>query len=144
MSMILAAVDQNYAWLGMVPAVLITIALILNVASFQTKDMNRKSGHAANLLFIALIIEAAAWTVRAFGGGTETGVFWAVVAAAVLHVFSAAVALWAFWEHRTIGRWPHGRRRATWGFWLNVLALLFIAAWFYLGAKPAIYKRIFE
>ena len=144
MNTLLATVDQNYAWLGMVPAGLITIALIFNVSSFQTKDMNRKSAHAANLLFLALILEAAAWTVRAFGGGTETGVFWTIVAAVVLHVFSAAVALWAFWEHRTIGKWPQGRRRATWGFWLNVLALLFIAAWFYLGANPALYKRIFE
>ena len=144
MTTLLAAVDQNYALLGMVPAGLITIALIINVSSFQTKDMNRKSGHATNLLFIALILEAAAWTVRAFGGGTETGVFWIIVAAVVLHVVSAAVALWAFWEHRTIGRWPHGRRRATWGFWLNVVALLVIAAWFYLGVNPKFYKRIFE
>ena len=144
MNMLFAAVDQNYAWLGMVPAGLITVALIMNVSSFQTKDMNRKSGHATNLLFIALILEAAAWTVRTFGGGTETGVFWIIVTSLVLHVASAAIALWAFWEHRTIGRWPHGRRRATWGFWLNVVALLVIAAWFYLGANPKLYKRIFE
>ena len=106
--------------------------------------MNRKSGHAANLLFIAFIMEAAAWTVQAFGGATETGVFWVVIAAASLHVLSAAIALWAMWEHRTIGRWPHGRRRATWGFWLNFIALLTIAVWFYLGANAKLYKRIFQ
>lgn len=144
MSTLLAIVDQNYVWLGMVPAGALTIALIINVSSLHTKDMNRKSGHATNLLFIALILEAAAWTVRVFGGGTETGVFWIIVTSVALHVVSAAVALWAFWEHRTIGRWPHGRRRATWGFWLNVIALLVIAAWFHLGANPKLYKRIFE
>ena len=144
MNALLAAMDQNYPWLGIVPAGLITAALIMNVSSFQTKDMNRKSGHATTLLFIALILEAAAWTVRAFGGGTETGVFWTIITSVVLHVVSAAIALWAFWEHRTIGRWPHGRRRATWGFWLNVIALFAIAAWFYLAANPKLYKRIFE
>ena len=144
MSTLLATVDQNYAWLGMVAAGGIAVALIINVSSFQTKDMNRKSGHAANLLCIALILEAAAWTVRGFGGGTEAGVFWIIVTGALLHVISAALALWAFWEHRTIGRWPHGRRRATWGFWLNIIALIFIAAWFYLGENPKVYKRIFE
>ena len=144
MSTLLAIVDQNYAWLGMVPAGALTVALIINVSSLYSRDMNRKSGHATNLLFIALILEAAAWTVRVFGGGTETGVFWIIVTSVALHVVSAAVALWAFWEHRTIGRWPHGRRRATWGFWLNVIALLVIAAWFHLGANPKLYKRIFE
>ena len=140
----LAALDQNYAWLGLAPAGAVLVALIINVASLRGKDMNRKSGIAMNLLFTALLIEAAAWTVRAFGGGTLTGVFWTVAAAAVLHVFSGAVALRAFWEHATIGRWPHGRRRATWGFWLNVIALLAIAGWFYLGENPKLYKRIFE
>ena len=144
MNALLAVMDQNYAWLGMVPAAVIVIALIINVASLHTKDMNRKSGLATNLLFIALLIEAAAWMVRAFGGGTETGVFWTVVASASLHIFSAALALWAVWEFRTIGRWPHGRRRATWGFWLNVIALLVIAAWFYLGANQKLFKRIFD
>lgn len=144
MSTFLARVDQSYAVLGMAAAGLITIALIINVSSLYTKDMNRKSGHAITLLFIALILEAAAWTVRTFGGGTETGVFWIIVTGALLHVISAALALGAYFEHRTIGRWPHGRRRATWGFWLNVIALLVIAAWFYLGHDPTLYKRIFE
>lgn len=144
MNMPLAAVDQSYAWIGMLPVGVITIALIINVSSLHTKDMNRKSGHATTLLFIALIIEAAAWTVRSFGGGTETGVFWVVAAAVALHIVSAAIGLRAYWEHRTIGRWPHGRRRATAGFWLNVTALFAIAGWFYLGANPALYKRIFD
>jgi len=144
MNALLAAVDQNYIWLGMVPAGLITVALIINVSSLQTKDTNRKSCHATTLFFIALIIGAGAWTVRAFGGGTETGVFWVVVTATLLHIISALIALRAYWEHRTIGRWPHGRRRATWSFWLNVVALAALAAWFYLCANPKIYKRIFE
>lgn len=144
MNAVLAVAEQTYAWLGMVPAGVITVALIINVSSLHTKDMNRKSGHATSLLFIALIIESAAWTVRAFGGGTETGVFWAVITSATLHAISAVVALWAFWEHRTVGRWPYGRRRASWGFWLNVIALLALAAWFYLGQNPKLYKRIFE
>ena len=140
----LALIDQSYAALGLLPAGIIGGALLINVASLRGRDMNRKSGIAANLLFIALLIESAAWTVRAFGGGTTTGVFWTVVAAAFLHVLSGTIALWAFWEHSTIGRWPHGRRRATWGFWLNVIALLAISGWFYLGVNPKLYKRIFE
>ncbi len=144
MSIPLAIVDQSYATIGMVVTAMMTAALIINVASLHTKDMNRKSGHAVTLLFLAFILEAAAWTVRAFGGGTERGAFWINIIAAALHVISAALALSAFFEHRTIGRWPHGRRRATWGFWLNVLALLVLAAWFYLGANPTVYKRIFE
>ena len=144
MSAVLAIVQHSYAWLGLVPVAVLTVAIIVNVSSFQTKDLNRRSGHAANLLFIALIIETAAWTVRAFGGGTETGAFWAVIVAAFLHVASAVLALWAFWEHRKIGRWPYGRRRATWGFWLNVFALIVLSGWFYLFANPKLYQRIFE
>ena len=135
---------QNYAWMGLFPIAVFTVALIINVSSLQTKDMNRKSCLAANLLFVALIIEAAGWTVRAFRGGSETGVFWAVMVAAFLHIASGAVALRAWWEHRTIGRWPYGRRRATCGFWLNVAALLAIAGWFYICANPKLFKRIFE
>ena len=142
---LLAVLDlQNVAWMGLFPIAVCTAALIINVSSLQTKDMNRKSCLAANLLFVALIIEAAAWTVRAFGGGSETGVFWAVMGAAFLHVASGTVALRAWWEHRMIGRWPYGRRRATAGFFLNVLALLAIASWFHLCANPKIFKRIFE
>lgn len=143
MNAILAA-ENNYALLGIVPTCVLVVALIINVSSLQTKDMNRKSCHATTLLFIAFIIGTAAWTVRAFGGGSEVGVFWAVLAAVLLHIISAALGLLAIWEHRTIGRWPHGRRRATWGFWLNVIALAVLAAWFYLCAAPKIYRRIFE
>ena len=143
MSTALAVVDQGYAWLGMVPVLVISAGLIMNVASFQTKDLNRKSGHAANLLFLALIIEAATATVSAFGGASETGAFWAIIAAASFHWASGVVALLAIREHRLVGKWPHGRRRSAWGFWLNVAVLLILAAWFWLGANPAVYKRIF-
>jgi len=144
MSTFLAILDKNYAFLGLGTVIAITIALAINVSSLQTKDMNRKSGHATTLLFVAFILTAGSWTVRTFGGGNETGAFWTLIAAAFLHVISAAVGLWAYWEHRTIGRWPNGRRRATWGFCLNVSALIFLAAWFYLGKDPALYKLIFE
>ena len=144
MSALLAALDSKYALIGMVPAGVIVAGLIINVSSLHTRDMNRKSGLATNLFFIALLVEAAVWMVRAFGGGNETGVFWTVVVCAFLHVLSAAVALWAVCEFRTIGKWPYGRRRATWGFWLNVIALTVIAAWFYLGTNPKLYKRIIE
>jgi hypothetical protein len=144
MTALLAVVDENYAWLGLVPVGVIVVGLIINVASLGSKDMNRKSGIATNLFFIALLVEGAAWVVRGFGGGTETGVFWTVATSAFLHLLSAVVALSAIAEHRTIGRWPHGRRRATFGFWLNVIALLLITAWFYLGTNAKLYKRIFE
>jgi hypothetical protein len=144
MNGMLAATDQSQAILGIVPTGAFVVALIVNVSSLQTKDMNRKSCHATTLMFIAFIIESAAWTVRSFGGGSEAGVFWTVITAAFLHIVSAVIGLRAYWEHRTIGRWPHGRRRATWGFWLNVVAIAAIAAWFYLCANPKIYRRIFE
>ena len=144
MNEFLAVIDQSYALLGLVPAAILGVALLINVASMRGKDMNRNSGVAINLLFIALLIESAAWTIRTFGGGTTTGVFWTVVAAAFMHVLSGMIALRAFWEHATIGRWPHGRRRATWGFLLNVAALLAISGWFYLGINTQLYRRIFE
>ncbi len=144
MSALFAALDTRNAWIGLVPAGAVVVALIINVSSLRTKDMNRKAGIATNLLFVAMLIEAAAWTVRSFGGGNEVGVFWFVVGCAFLHALSAVVALWAWWEFRTHGRWPYGRRRAGWGFWLNIIALLLIAAWFYLGLNPGLYRRIFE
>jgi hypothetical protein len=140
----LLAAESSSAFLGIVPTGMLVVAIIINVSSLQTKDTNRKSCHAATLLFIALILGTAAWTVRSFGGGSEVGVFWALIAAALLHIVSAAIGLLAYREHRTIGRWPYGRRRATWGFWLNVIALAALAAWFYVCADPKLYKRIFE
>lgn len=144
MNFTFALVDQTYAWVGLVPAGAVVAALIFNVSSSGTRDMNRKAGTATNLLLIALLIEAATLTVRSFGGGTQTGAFWAVVICAVLHVVSAAIALGAIWEFRTIGRWPYGRRRATWGFWLNVLALIVLAGWFYLLTDEKVFNRIFR
>lgn len=144
MTTLLAAINQSYAWLGLLPMGVLAIGLIINVASLGTNDMNRKSGIATNLFFIALLVEAAVWMVRTFGGGNETGAFWTIVTSTVLHLVSATIALRAVAEHRTIGRWPHGRRRATWGFWLNVIALFLITAWFYLGSNPKLYRRIVE
>ena len=141
---LLAAAERDFAQFGLIPMGLLVVAFIINVASSYTKDMNRKSSHATSLLFIALFIEAATWTVRAFHGGSEIGAFWAIIAAAGVHFASAVIGLFAIREHREVGRWPHGRRRASWGFWLNVIALLVLAAWFWLGANPIVYKRIFE
>jgi hypothetical protein len=144
MNGLLAAFESDFAKFGLVPMGALIIAFIVNVASWHKKDMNRKSLVAASLLFIALFIASATWTVRAFHGGSQIGAFWAVVAAAGVHCVSAVIALLAIHEHRTIGRWPHGRRRASWGFWLNVLALFVITAWFWLGVNPIVYQRIFE
>lgn len=137
-------INGGMAWIGLVPACVVVVLMIINFSTLHTKDMNRKAGHATSLLFAALLVEAAAWTVRMFGGGSVTGVFWAAAACVILHTASAAVALWAIWEFRIIGRWPYGRRRATWGFWLNLIALFVLAAWFYLGLNPALYRRIFD
>jgi len=144
MTFIFAIADQAYAWIGLVPAAAVVAALIFNVASSGTRDMNRKSAIATNLLLIALLIEAATLTVRSFDGGTPTGAFWAIVACVVLHVLSASIGLGAIFEFRTIGRWPYGRRRADWGFWLNVIMLLVLAAWFYLLTDEKLFNRIFR
>ncbi len=143
MSALLAATDRTYVEFGLLFMGLLTVAFIINVASSQTKDMNRKSSYATGVLFIALFIEVSTWTVRAFRGGSEAGAFWAIVSATAVHAVSAVSALLAIHEHREIGKWPHGRRRASWGFWLNVIALLVLAAWFWLGANPTVYKRFF-
>ena len=139
----LAVLDANYAWLGLVPAGVLVVALIMNVASFGTRDLNRKAGVSANLFFIALLVENATYMIRNFGGGSEKGMNAMLVCAVLLHIVSAGIALRAIFEFRTIGKWPYGRRRATWGFWLNVIALLVIAAWFFLAANPRLYDRVF-
>lgn len=144
MSALLAATERSYGEFGLFPMAMFVIAIIINLASWHSKDMNRKSTHATTLLFIALLIESSVWTVRTFRGGSEVGSFWALIGAAVVHGASATIGLFAIREHREVGRWPHGRRRASWGFWLNVIALLILAAWFWLGANPTVYKRIFE
>jgi len=144
MNFSLALVDQSYAWLGLVPAAAVVAALIFNVSSSGLRDMNRKSAVATNLLLIALLVEIASWTVRSFGGGTPIGLYWVLVSCAILHVISASIGLGAISEFRTIGRWPYGRRRATWGFWLNVIALLLLAAWFYLALNEKLFDRIFR
>lgn len=128
----------------MIPVVLLTAGLIINVSTLHSKDMNRMSAHATTLLFIALIISSAAATVNSFGGANATGVFFAILVAVAVHVVSACLALGGTWQHRTVGRWPYGRRRATWGFVLNVVALIFTAGWLFLCANPRLYKRFFE
>ncbi len=142
-ALLAAAPPRNYAQFGLLPMALITVAFIINVASSHTKDMNRKSSHATSLFLIALLIEVSTWTVRAFHGGSEAGAFWAVISAVLIHCMSAVLALFAIREHRTVGRWPYGRRRSAWGFWLNVIALLVLAAWFWLGANPKVHERFF-
>ncbi len=132
----------SYAWLGLIPAAAIVAALIFNVSTFVTKDLNRKAGVATSLLLIAMLVETATWTVRSFDGGRPGGAFVVLAACAVLHIISASHALGAFWEFRTIGRWPYGRRRATWGFWLNVIALLALSGWFFLLSNERYSNRL--
>ena len=126
--------------LGMIIGVsaVITLVGIGNGAQARIEAQIKAGG--TNLV----TINAGNFTANGVRGGSETGAFWAVVVAAFLHIASGAVALRAWWEHRTIGRWPYGRRRATCGFFLNVAALLAIAAYFHLCANPKLFKRIFE
>ena len=144
MSAILAAADNNFAQFGLVVMGLLTVGFIVNVSALHSKDLHRKSSHATSLLIVALLIETAVWTVRSFHGGSEAGGFWGIVVGGCVHGISAVLGLMAISEHRVVGRWPHGRRRSSWGFLLNVIALIVLAVWFWLGANPKVYERIFR
>ena len=143
MTAILAVPDSGNAWMGLVPAAAVVVALIVNTASMGKRDTNYKCAFATNILFTALLVENAAWTVEIFGGGTAAGIFWAIVSCAGLHVAAACVAAWGLWEVRTRGTWAHGRQRATWGFWINVAMLAVLFGWFYLRANKELHDRIF-
>jgi hypothetical protein len=138
----LAIIDSRYAWMGLIPAAVIIIALIVNVSSMRGRDTNFKCAFSANVLFITLLIECAAGMVGVFGGGTDTGFFWTVLGCAALHVVAGSIAVRGLWEIRTHPKWAHGRQRAVWGFWLNVLMLLVLSAWFYLQVNQWLRNRI--
>lgn len=139
-----AAAGESLGWMGLVVAGALVVAFIVNIVSFGNRDMNQKSSIATSLMLIAFLLETASWTVRSFRGGTANGVFVTIVLCAVLHVVSGSICLGAVWEFRTIGRWPYGHRRATLGFWLNVIALVVLAAWFYLATSEKLYNRLFN
>ena len=143
MTSALAILDARYAWMGLVPVAAIVIALIVNVASMRGPDTNRKCAHATNVLFGTLLIECGAALLGAFGGVTDTGFFLTLLSTAALHVAAAGIAARGLWEIRTHPKWAHGRLRAVAGFWLNVLMLLVLAAWFYLQADEPLRNRIF-
>ena len=119
----------------------------MNVSSLQTKDMNRKSAHRRRTCCFDRAPDrmAATWTVRAFGGGSETGAFWAIITATVraLRERSGIVALIAHrWStaRSGVGRTAVAAPRA------GLLAgcqsrSSRIAAWFYLCANPTVSSR---
>ena len=82
MTAFLAVPDSGNAWMGLVPAAAVVVALIMNTASMGKRDTNYKCAFATNILFVALLVENAAWTVEIFGGGTAAGIFWAIVSCA--------------------------------------------------------------
>jgi hypothetical protein len=139
----LAILDARYAWMAIIPVAAIIIALIVNVSSMRGRDTNYKCALATNFLFGTLLVECAAWMVGVFGGGTETGFFWTAVTCAALHGIAAGIAARGLWEIRTYPKWTHGRQRAIVGFWLNVLMLLVLSAWFYLHVDQRLSDRIF-
>ena len=139
----LAVADPSNAWMGLVPASAILVALVVNTASMGKRDTNYKCAFATNMLCAALLMENAAWTVEVFGGGTETGIFWVLFSSAGMHVAAACVAARGLWEFRVRTHWSHGRQRALWGIWMNVVMLLALAGWFYLRFDKELYDRIF-
>jgi hypothetical protein len=143
MTLASAEFDPKYAWVGFAPVAVIVIALITNVASMRGRDTNFKCAMGANVLFFALLIECAAWMLAVFGGGTDTGFFWTAVVCTALHVAAACIAMLGLREIRLVPKWAHGRQRAIMGFWLNVLMLLMLAAWFYLQVNERLWNRIF-
>lgn len=142
MTAVLAEPDSN-AWMGLVPAVVIVIALIVNTASIGKRDTNFKCAFATNMLFVALLEESVAWAVEIIGCGTATGIFWTLVSCVGMHIAAAGVAAWGLWEVRTRGSWAHGRQRAAWGIWINVAMLLVLAGWFYLRSNKELQERLF-
>lgn len=139
----LAVPDPGNAWMGLVPAAAIVIALIVNTASLGKRDTNYKCAFATNILCVALLVESAAWTVAIFGGGTSIGIYWALVTGGALHVVAALVAAKGLWEFRSRTHWSHGRQRATWGIWLSIAMLCVLSAWFYLRSHDEVAERIF-
>ena len=139
----LALPDPENAWMGLVPAAVIVIALIVNTASLGKRDTNYKCAFATNILCVALLVESAAWTVEIFGGGTSIGIYWALVTGGALHIVAASVAAKGLWEFRSRTHWSHGRQRATWGIWLSIAMLFVLAAWFHLQSHQDLAERIF-
>ena len=139
----LAVPDPGNAWMGLLPAAAIVIALIVNTASLGKRDTNYKCAFATNILCVALLVESAAWTVEIFGGGTSIGIYWALVVGGALHVVAAIVAAKGLWEFRSRTHWSHGRQRATWGIWLSIAMLFVLSAWFYRHSHQELAERIF-
>ena len=138
----LAILHAVYAVLGLIFTTAIVIALIVNIWSMKARDTNFKRGFSTTVLFLPLLVENAVWLLEISGDGTPAGISRALVFCGGTHVAAAGIAMWGFREMRTQRRWFHGRERAIWGFWLNVVMLLVLCGWFSLRSNRELRDRI--
>jgi hypothetical protein len=118
-------------------------AVVVNVASLQRRGLNIKCAVASLLFFVTLMIQGITGVLNhndAVSAKLQLGIF---AGTAAMNCLSAAIAVWGLWEVRRKHRWPRGKKRAIWTFWLNIFALAALGAFFFLRVNPKISERIF-
>ena len=120
------------------------IGLLISAVSMQKQGLNKLCGYSTSVFFVALLIECVAWSLSNRAGITAKAELIIIAGTALLHCISAILAIVGIAEVRTRRKWPRGRKRGVWTFWLNIAMLLVLSLWFYAHVSQKFYDRIFK
>lgn len=115
------------------------IGLMISVASVQRPGGNIRSGIALIMFFALMMAGGLLAGLEVKEAIAEKPALVLGVLIALGHGVSTALAVWGMWYSRKRrGKWQTGRRRESWSFWLNFLAVFGYGLFFLVQAFPKI------
>lgn len=113
------------------------VGLMISVASVQRPGGNIRSGIALIMFFGLAMAGGLLAGLEVKDAIAEKPALILGVLIALGHGCSTALAVWGMWySRRKRGKWQTGRRRESWSFWLNFLAVFGYGLFFLLQAFP--------
>jgi|GEM_PF-2441914 len=119
--------------------VLPMVGLMISVASAQRPGGNKRSAIALVMFFAFLMVGGLLAGLEIKQVITDKPALVLGMLIALGHGVSAMVAIWGMWySRRRRGKWQIGKRRESWSFWLNAIAVAGYGVFFVLMAFPKI------
>lgn len=116
----------------------------VNFGGLKRHGLNRRAAYASAMFFLTLMVQGATITLSSAGSFNSETAFYIIAATGVMNIIGGLWAVAALWQiRRKPHRWPRGRKRAAFAFWLNVIALVLMGAVFYIRTRPDLEQRIF-
>jgi predicted membrane channel-forming protein YqfA (hemolysin III family) len=113
-----------------------TVGLIVSGVTMNKHGLNPWSGSASIAFFIALLIGSVMWVLDGRQGMDQRVVLYALLGCVAVHSLSGLMALRGLAQVRLKRKWTHGKRRAFWMVWMNVVVIFIIGAWCYYHVNP--------